>query len=216
MRRSDTEDSESSEGSVEMPRNRCDSVDSLSTQSIISSSIDSTDLESDFQSVFENCFTDGDLSSEEFMEIENFISNTSEVFKEIDGQNSRHVAVIPVVRPIVSYNKELNEIEMNRIKELSRAQNSFQYLFSPLSKKVIEYNSIKECYQDTYAVSKMDDIVRQFVKFCKRLSPFQDICEGDQLALIKNSIFEVLTIQNMFLYNYDGEYWDMTLVSFNN
>ena len=182
----------------------CGSIDSNNE-----SSIDSTL----FDALFENCCLSEQQINEEIMQIEEFINGStsfdgSQTFEKVCKQS-----VIAVIRPITTFNKNLNDIELSRLQELSSAVHCFEYLFTPLTTNIIEFSTLKEYYMLRVGFhNRVDFTIKQFIKYCKKLSSFKEICEDDQLSLLKSGYYYSTSWVTSTLFT-DDEYFSVYFVS---
>ena len=163
-----------------------------------------------FDAMLENCCLSDEDLSQEIMQIEEYINSCDNTCA--DRQKQINESVIPVVRPIATYNKCLNDIELNRLQELSAAVKCLHCLVCPSTQHIIEYPTLEEYYTNGVGINLTNGCARQFVQFCKGLSAFQDICEQDQLALVKSGYYESVQWQNLSNISSDHKSWVLNLV----
>ena len=101
-----------------------------------SSSVDSTLFDLNFDPMFGNCVLSEEDLSKEVMEFEQFLNSCDTSV----GQKPNQMSIIPVVRPIATYNKGLNDLELNKLEELWTATKCLQFLDSPTTQHIIEFS----------------------------------------------------------------------------
>ena len=104
-----------------------------------------------FDAMLENCCLSDNELSQEIMQIEEYINSCDHIcadrHKQTDG------SVVPVVRPIATYNKCLNDIELNRLQELSTAVKCLHCLVCPSTQHIIEYPTLEEYYTNSVSIN---------------------------------------------------------------
>ncbi|CAG2180790.1 unnamed protein product, partial [Oppiella nova] len=111
------------------------------------------------------------------------------------------LAVLPIPRTINDYTT-LNDVECNRMIELFSIQMS---LTRPQPQNKLEAQTVEDVIN--FFVSKFELYVQRFVDTTKSLSAFNDICENDQIALIKYSSLETLLLRTALTFDYQHEFW---------
>ena len=170
-------------------------------------------FEEDFESLMEGCCLSDDDINSDIMNFEKYLSdveNVEERSKERQSANSCSLSVI--VRPIATFDKEFNDIELNRLTELKTAANEILD-FSGTSKYCIRINSVREMFSKMSSFNLFDQTIESIIKFCKSISMFQEVCQDDQIALIKNSYGDILNLKFLPHYDFDEECFEYVLVS---
>lgn len=112
--------------------------------------------------------------------------------------------------------EEFNRYESQRLEELSKAtedlnwyrnlRNSFNF--------TAELNQLLDAAK--LMAAKCDNAIRKLVIMSKRITAFKNLCQHDQIALMKASCFEILIQRSVISYNLESEYWPIIVdVRFN-
>ncbi|CAG2170006.1 unnamed protein product [Oppiella nova] len=118
--------------------------------------------------------------------------------------------MIPIANQITTYDKNLNQIEMNRLAELL---NATQKIRDPVSKVTSEATVYPDVRQ-TFAI-KGEQEIKRFALMCRHLSAFTGICDEDKISLLKAGCVEILPMRSLIAYNNDRQYWAVVLDSNN-
>ncbi|CAG2173097.1 unnamed protein product [Oppiella nova] len=197
---------------------------SIASSSPQTSYTDTTGEDSTIADVFDtNTITDDEIITN-LMDIETYISPTEDstesadnilaipetnTIVEEDEISDRtyqkavelELAVLPIPRTINDYTT-LNEVECNRMIELFSIQMS---LNRPQPQNKLEAQTVEDVIN--FFVSRFEVYVQRFVDTTKSLSAFNDICENDQIALIKYSSLETLLLRTALTFDYQHEFW---------
>ncbi|CAG2164667.1 unnamed protein product [Oppiella nova] len=130
------------------------------------------------------------VNMNEIIESEDYLTNNTK--SETLLQKSWNRIIIPVFNEMTDYST-LNELENNRISELTTATNIFNYPLNRVSKARLEY------------------LIRDTIKFSKSLVSFANTCPEDQLSLIKNGCTEMLSMRFLAYYSVDKEMYYVNL-----
>ena len=189
------------------------SDDYSSYSSDITPSLES-DLESDSILMAEQILSEQDLDSSldstsfDITEIENFLfDNSSDQKQEVTTSS-----VVPIGRPIATFDKEFNDMEMFRLSELQMAVNELEEVKYPKPRIFIEVNTIADMYKVFSSLNLMDEAILTSIKFCNTMSLFKEICEEDKVTLFKNNIWKILFVRLLPLVNAQGMYWTYPIV----
>ena len=179
-----------------------DSCDSMDTSSF------NTDSE-EFGDNFQLELQDLSLTDEEINEeIENIDRLLMECHNELNT-----IPLVAVNRPIVTFDKQLNDMEMNSIVELSKAAYEYiDYEHFAGSKYLIEINNLLDFCKVLSPHDVFDDNVRASVKLFKGISKFNDIEESDQMCLLKQSCWIVFVLKKLPSFDLNGEHWTFAIV----
>jgi hypothetical protein len=117
-------------------------------------------------------------------------------------------AEIPIKQTIVESNAtncvELNAIENSRLDELSIA---VSFINQPPMKSITsETTDLKEFIKWT------DRAIRKIIMMCKQISSFINLCQDDQIALLKPAITEIIILRSCKKFNFESEYWTIVTV----
>ncbi|CAG2163399.1 unnamed protein product [Oppiella nova] len=118
--------------------------------------------------------------------------------------------MIPIANQITTYDKNLNQIEMNRLAELL---NATQKIRDPVSKVTSEATVYPEVRQ-TFAI-KGEQEIKRFALMCRHLSAFTGICDEDKISLLKAGCVEIVPMRSLIAYNNERQYWAIVLDSNN-
>ncbi|CAG2166098.1 unnamed protein product, partial [Oppiella nova] len=110
------------------------------------------------------------------------------------------LAVIPIARPMAENKTNFNETETHILIEL---MTSTKAMGLPLTKNTLEVSTIHDYYR-TFVV-KFEKGIRNVTKAVKGLTPFKNICESDQISLLKYGCIEVLIMRSILYFNYPEE-----------
>ena len=120
---------------------------------------------------------------------------------------------VPIGRPIVTFDKQLNDIEMNSIIELSKAAYEYiDYEHFAGSKYLIEITDLGYFNQLLLPYDVFDNTLRSTVKLFKGISKFNDIEESDQLSLLKQSCWTVLVLKKFPSFDFNEQHWTFPIV----
>ena len=141
------------------------------------------------------------------------INETQKIDEIYDSTYQRVVeselADIPIQRNI-NYFLTLTEPESNRFIELMNATLPFR---KPYPSNTIDMATSIEDLISFFFV-KFEHFTKSFVKVVRGLNSFTNICENDQIALIKYSCLEVLLMRTVIYYNDETEQWTFDLSGF--
>lgn len=102
--------------------------------------------------------------------------------------------------------RELNAIEQNKLEELLIANSIFKM---PLPSIVPSDPS------DFLDVIKMTDYaIRRLIKMSKKLPAFMNLCQQDQIALLKGGCTEIMVLRSVMAFNQEKECWSVSIFKF--
>lgn len=105
-------------------------------------------------------------------------------------------AIVPISRPLTDYRNNFTEMEGNRLSELLAA---LKLMDCPFGECVYKPDN---CLDSLCCLSdNMEMIIERLVQASKRLTLFNEICEEDQLALIKYGAIEVSCMRQVIGYD---------------
>ena len=171
--------------------------------------------DNDLDPIIENCFLRNQIMNDEITQIKEFLNGCETTLGlESVGQHVADMSNICVIRPIATYNKEFNHIELFRLQELSTIHDIWQISrqsrqYTP---KIIEFSTIEEWYKNREEMTIYDQGVRLFIECCKGISSFREICRDDQLALVKYGLIESAIWQHL-LCDFNKEHLSIHTVS---
>ncbi|CAG2116060.1 unnamed protein product [Medioppia subpectinata] len=137
---------------------------------------------------FDKCLAVGMKRDSNNSETQTMITTITPLYKEIIGSNG------------------LNELEIQRITELSVASDVYNY---PLAKYIIEIRDENELFRIIKV--KSEHFIRDTIKFTKGLLSFANTCPDDQYVLFKSGAFEVIYMQYLDTYDRDREIFHIHL-----
>ncbi|CAG2101854.1 unnamed protein product [Medioppia subpectinata] len=114
-------------------------------------------------------------------------------------QKCENTTIVPMFREITDYNG-LNELETNRLSELSSAAVVFDY---KMSNNIRQVNNLEEMLRE--CGPRQDGSVVDMVNFAKSLSTFNRICCEDRVALLKYGYDDLMSIRTLKFFNKDKE-----------
>ena len=75
---------------------------------------------------------------------------------------------------------------------------------------------MEEYYRNSLFINRLDGSVREVVRFCRKLTAFQELCDEDQLALVKSGVYESLYWHHLAHLNFDEQSWVFSMVCLTN
>ena len=148
-----------------------------------------------------------DQMTEDVKELEEFF-NTSRV-----ESGMTDTSLVPIVRPIATFDKQLNDIECYRLTELRVAGNQFQDYRNCSGKFPIECKDFDTLYNYYTSINIFDENILSTIKFCKKMTMFNDMCEDDKIVLIKNSCWPIVCLFFTPTIKFDKDYWIHPIVN---
>ncbi|XP_054169197.1 nuclear hormone receptor HR96-like [Oppia nitens] len=143
---------------------------------------------------------------ESYINIENKESDISEEVYQtaIDLQFS----MIAIMRPLSDYYNNFNELEGSKMNELFAAVNNIR---EPKPNRLV--SEVTDIYNlQTSAITlRFQRQVANLTKFTKNLTGFREICEDDQIALVKYGCVEMLNMRSILFYDSENDLWDVPL-----
>lgn len=100
---------------------------------------------------------------------------------------------------------ELNELEKAKINEL---MHSSSFCFVPIECKSTPHP--ETLLKDLSTI--MDAYVRNFIKWCKRLTNFRSLCMKDQISLLKGGCIEFMTMKAASSFKPELDEWQVNLI----
>ncbi|CAG2162031.1 unnamed protein product [Oppiella nova] len=129
---------------------------------------------------------------------------------EIEQSFAEQFPMIPIPNQINTYDKNLNDIEMNRLEELLTATKQIWEPISKITSESVDYPDVRYT-MDT----KLKRDVSRLTLLSKHLSSFTGICDEDRMFLLKAGYREILPMRSLIAYNYDRQHWAIVLDSNN-
>lgn len=147
------------------------------------------------------------------MDIEQYLSEHEMLDKSTEEAEAPNISVLSrIVRPIAAFDKEFNDIELNRLTELKTAADVITD-FSGDFKYSIQITSLRDMFARFASFNLFDQTIQDVMRFCKSISTFQDVCQNDQIALFKNSYTDILSLKVLARFDCDKECFDYVIVS---
>lgn len=125
---------------------------------------------------------------------------------EYEMANSIPQACNPVSR-------ELNEAEMQKLNELKLANKALYYpVDEDLSSLIMDDSRIKpeEGQQDPQLLKVINltaVAIKRLIKMSKKIAAFRNMCQEDQVALLKGGCTEMMIMRSVLSYDGDGDTW---------
>ncbi|XP_054169193.1 nuclear hormone receptor HR96-like [Oppia nitens] len=190
---------------------RSDSFDSSISPSTLSFT---SDLTIEYDSINEIIDSSVGLSDEELeqqiMDIEDLDQNRSVNHKLLDYNIVNKMMankITPIYTSIVDY-QGFNELEANRLSELTNALNILNYPIL-LSNNVIKLKSVEQMFK--YSKNKFEEFIIDMIRFTKKLNGFQNTCPDDQWALVKYGGMDFFGIRNTRFFDKETGNFVLTL-----
>ena len=117
------------------------------------------------------------------------------------------LSVIPIPKSVRGSN-QLNEVEYNRIIEIFNASLSFR---RPYPVNQIVFGKAEDLSK--FFIERFEDFSRKFVTASKSLKSFNELCQNDQIALIKSATLETMFMRTAQYFDYINEQWTFYWVS---
>ncbi|CAG2170977.1 unnamed protein product [Oppiella nova] len=114
--------------------------------------------------------------------------------------------VMSIIRPITDYNNTLNEKEGLRLCELLNASN---VLRDKCINKLIEEQRHAEALK--VIVNNWEQITHNIIEMSKQLTLFTEVCNEDQIALIKYGCIEMSCIRHVMAYDTPNSLMTITM-----
>ena len=149
---------------------------------------------------------------DEIVEMEDLFGDRKHVESRV-GSGTTPMAVMPIGRQVSTFNKQFNDIEWNKIKELSDASRIF-YEHTVLKhsvKNCFSLNKIAEMYK--LFPNVVDQFITSTVQYCKSISTFDDICEDDKLVLVKTAYWQLICLSYLPTFDFKKGHWIYFIVS---
>ncbi|CAG2162609.1 unnamed protein product [Oppiella nova] len=105
--------------------------------------------------------------------------------------------VIPIARPLSECNTGFNEKETYLMNELMTCT---QFMYTPKSNTNKYLDNMYDFHKSLNI--KYDRCIRNVIKAVKGLSAFRDVCESDQISLLKYGCFEVTFLRSIMFFDY--------------
>ncbi|KAG8188429.1 hypothetical protein JTE90_007997 [Oedothorax gibbosus] len=101
------------------------------------------------------------------------------------------------IRTSLINSKELNSIEKQKLEELVMAN---EILKMPLVCGINDPSLID-------VINMTDHAIRRMIKMSKRINSFKNLCQDDQIALLKGGCTEMMLLRSVMSYNPEKECW---------
>ena len=122
-------------------------------------------------------------------------------------------SVLSIVRPIATFDKQLNEMEMSKLIELNQAADDFLDFVKHQSTKFFKLNNLNDLYSKMYPLDVFDMNLRSALKFCKGISKFREISQSDQMILYKSSCWRIIMMKKIPSFDPEQEHFTYSIVS---
>ncbi|XP_054155891.1 nuclear hormone receptor HR96-like [Oppia nitens] len=142
------------------------------------------------------------------------IAHTHDLY---DDKRFLHEFLAPM-KPISDYNTQFNSLEGSKLQELLEAIQLIQLpapttYSSTYSSHDIKPGRFVQTIADAIKIitTKHELQTMKIVKMSKQLTGFRTISPGDQLILIKYSMIEMEFMQQVMVFNYEHQYWNIVV-----
>ncbi|XP_054153969.1 nuclear hormone receptor HR96-like [Oppia nitens] len=115
-------------------------------------------------------------------------------------------AVLPIARTVGDNSGQFNELEYNRLTELFSALNIMQI---KIPENGVPLSNMEEMCQ--LMAVKVDTEIRNLVTVSKGLSAFNNMCENDQISLLKYGSLEIFCMRSVLTYDYSNDSWTLVM-----
>ena len=132
---------------------------------------------------------------------------------EPTGEPKATSSVLSIVRPIATFDKEFNELELSRLMEVSMAaESTIDMMNYSMAKRLIEFTDLDDWLRSEHHPAMFDNNANATMKFCKALGKFNEFPESDQMILFKNSCWKVSLLRNLLVFDYEKREWTFSFV----
>jgi hypothetical protein len=171
-----------------------DTMDHNSVDTYRSNSI--SDSERDIKEVIQRCIKYED-------QLNNISEDVYETAVELE------FSLLPIARPLTDYHNNFNELEGYKLTELFSA---ISLIREPTTaKRVVEVVVYPQQMMGNLA-ARFEREIKKVVYFIKNLTGFRDVCENDQIALVKYGAIEVLNMRSIVYYNREKDRFECPIV----
>ena len=148
----------------------------------------------------------------EIMRIENYISsnNMTNVCETVFEKVAElEMTVLPIPRVDISFKFNFNEMEGHKLTELCEA---IKLMRHPADR--VDFQDVPNNYSGAVHIlhSSCDQEIKDVIKMCKTLNAFRGLPESDQIVLLKYASLEIIVIQMILKFDFDGQFWDIITV----
>lgn len=131
------------------------------------------------------------------------------------GFGSTVTEVVPLTRPVATFDKAFTDMEWQRIRELSEASRVFyEHTNTNSTKYCIEINKVVDMYEKFPNV--IDQFIMSTINYCKSITNFKEVCENDKLVLLKSSYWKLLCLTYLPTMDFKLGRWIYAIVSCQN
>ena len=159
------------------------------------------------ESLVEDILTDDDI----FEGIETMEKFLTDVMPESEPKVTSNV--LSIVRPIATFDKQLNEMEISKLIELNQAADDFLDFVKHQSTKFFKLSNLNDLYSKMYPLDVFDMNLRSALKFCKGISKFREISQSDQMILYKSSCWRIIMMKKIPSFDPEQEHFTYSIVS---
>lgn len=128
------------------------------------------------------------------------------------SQTVTQTSILAIARPIVTYNKVLNDMELKIIDWLRIAVNQTLNESYSSRKFCINIKTERE-YCGMFANKVVDQMILRVMKFFKRITKEKKICTDDRITLFRCCCWPAVVIKGLVDCNYEQEYFTNSMVS---
>ncbi|CAG2101238.1 unnamed protein product [Medioppia subpectinata] len=155
------------------------SVTKLNTNSVTITELDPKTIDEELNSILSN------------KDINKYIDNKLQMSVEFE------LSVIPIARPVTEYKSAFNATEMQILSELMTTAKAMQLTPNEHPIEITNYCEFGHAIDFIF-----DTHIREVTRCIKRLSTFRNMCEPDQIALLKHGCIQVLYWRSIIRYDY--------------
>ncbi|XP_055902957.1 nuclear hormone receptor HR96 [Eupeodes corollae] len=152
------------------------------------------------------------------------VNGSGDQAKDNDNKNSLEAVLYEVIQ--IEYemansipqacnpvSRELNEAELQKLNELKLANKALYYpVDEDLSSLIMDDSRIKpeEGQQDPQLLKVINltaVAIKRLIKMSKKIAAFRNMCQEDQVALLKGGCTEMMIMRSVLSYDGDGDTW---------
>lgn len=134
------------------------------------------------------------------------------LFNNMQSSGVTTTCLVPIVKPIATYDKEFNDMEVLRLSELLTAANEFEEAKYPKTKIFIEVNTMADMHKVFASLDLMDRALHSSIKFCRSMSLFNEMCDDDKVTLLKNNVWKILCLRSLLSHDPLKLFWTYPIV----
>ncbi|CAG2180457.1 unnamed protein product, partial [Oppiella nova] len=186
--------------------NQCSVITDTSIETIKNSCIESF-----------GCFSTKTTNNNSVHNNHNEESDQKEVAKLQKISNTVYQKVIELEFATIPFKEmaaaDMNRFESIRIAELAAAVADLNRRSYGMSNEGLKITRELSNFIDMTKVLavKCDDAIRRLVVMSKKIASFKELCQPDQIGLMKAGCFEILIMRSINTYNQEHDYWSVAM-----